>query len=288
MRVAQGTLVGYLTAILPFVFHINTHYVGLGYVLTAELLAYAAGEYCAVRLADGQVRPFHAALKFFFPSIDRSRVTAELKGVEKSTTRNPTTPLTMPMLVALAMFTRQRKGLAAAVGIIVGFFGLLRTAELHKIKRLDVTLRCGYIALTTIRLSTTKNGRQEIIQFEPNSLAERALKLLLSHGNISDTAPLFGFRSYSELYKLFMEFRLHFKLIAHLTPHSLRAGGATDLKLRGWPSMHIADIGRWSDIRTCKGYIDVVFTLLPETRLAEAHLYPTDEAALAVLCALPW
>ena len=103
LRVAAATIVTYLAAIVPYCHHVNDHYVALGYVLTAELLAYAAGEFASTRLADGQIRPLHSGIKFFFPFIDRSRITAELKGVEKSTTRIPTTPLTFPMLVALAI-----------------------------------------------------------------------------------------------------------------------------------------------------------------------------------------
>ena len=284
-RVAQSTVTVYAEAIIPFMQYVNRSPERT--ILSRDSLSYLLGMYGA-SARDCQLRPLHAAARFFFPEVPRDRLTAELKGLEKSTKRTPTTPFTLPLLVAFAVFTSQRVGLGAAVGVIVAFFGLLRTAEVIKIRPIDVILRTSYIAITTIRLTSTKSGREQVVQFEPNSVAERALKHLLLSRDFRQYQGLFGFRTYRDLYQLVMEFKCHFQLTLPLTPHSLRAGGATYLRLCGFSMTVIADIGRWEAVITARGYVDIVFTLLPETKSAEARVYPTATSSLRVFVVGPW
>lgn len=274
MRVASGTLLLYLAAVLPYVNHVNNSSLSP----TIHELAFQAGEY-SQNLRDCDVRVFHSGFSHFFPFVDRARITAELKGVEKCTPKNPTTPFTWKMMISLSYFARQTLGLPQAVGVIVGFSCLLRTAELIRVRVLDIIFRGGHVARTTIRLGLTKNNREQVVQLEPNSLAERALRFLLGTSPDKYT-PVFGFRDYRDLYKLIIDFKKHFRLTLPLTPHSLRAGGATHLKLRGFIVAVIAEIGRWEDLRTAKGYIDIVFNILPETLVVEGRVWPTNEYQL--------
>ena len=285
-RVKPATSRTYLRGILPFVSLINTAQVPL----TNENLSYMAGQH-AVSLRSTDVRAFHSGFKFFFPFLDHTRVTAELKGIEKIEPSLPTVPLTLPILVCLVMWTWTKYGLARAVGLIVGFFGLLRSAEIHKIRRSDVMFRGdgrSHVKVTTIRLGTTKNGREQVLQLAPNSLAERALRLLCESLGPHQTGPLFGFAKYSELYQLFKQFRLEKHIGINITPHSLRAGGATYLRQLGHLLPAIADAGRWEDLKTAKGYIDLLFTVLPDTVATEKFLHPTHESALAPLLFPDW
>ena len=289
-RVQPATLITYLKAIVLFVssvdmqrqrgiFPSHPHR-----VQSKEEVEMLAANH-AYTLPDGEVRGFHASFGFFFPWCDRSRLTAELKGIEKCSPSTPTTPMTYAMVIAMAVYARATLGLPQAVGVVIGFFGLLRSAEILRVRACDVMLRGGATALTTIRLLSTKSGREQLVQFAANSVPELMLVFLLQQPGTSRYQPLFGFRKYSELYKLFLNFRVHFRLIIHLTPHSLRAGGATHLRLQGWQLAIITEIGRWETMAVARTYIDVVFTLLPECRLAEAAIAPTHEAALRPMLA---
>ena len=56
------------------------------------------------------------------------------------------------------------------------------------------------------------------------------------------------------------------------TPHGLRAGGATDMKLRGELIPAIQEMGRWEFPKTCKRYVDVVQTRLEVALQAEQRV----------------
>ena len=92
---------------------------------------------------------------------------------------------------------------------------------------------------------------------------------------------LFGFRKYSELYKLVADFNTAFNVNVHITPHSLRAGGATYYRMQNWSIDEISITGRWSNTSTTKSYIDTVYALLPETIEAEKQVQPRELSALA-------
>ena len=100
------------------------------------------------------------------------------------------------------------------------------------------------------------------------------------HADTGLYVPLFKWKSYALLLKTVREFNEQFSLQIRLTPHSLRAGGATYLKLMGHPLSNIMDIGRWSDVSTARSYVDLVFALQPNTILQEARVWPTHLGAL--------
>ena len=92
--------------------------------------------------------------------------------------------------------------------------------------------------------------------------------------------PLFGFKKYSEIYSIVRDFNTHFGVNVHITPHSLRAGGATFYKMQNMSLEEIALIGRWSDFGTAKSYIDTVYAILPEMIESEKKVKPRDLGAL--------
>ena len=110
---------------------------------------------------------------------------------------------------------------------------------------------------------------------------ERALLFALQKNGHVPGKKLFGFKKYSELYKLVAEFNAAFSVNVHITPHSLRAGGATYYKMQNMSLEEIGLIGRWSNISTAKSYIDVVYAILPETIEAEKQVKPRELIALA-------
>ena len=248
-------------------------------VLNKHLLGYFAGQHCQ-DLSSSDVRCFTSAVKFFLPWTPRDRITAELRGVEKATPTTPTTPITLPIMVALAVFAAVKLGAEYGCAIVVGFFGLLRANEIINVVGMDVIKRSAYCKATTIRLGKTKNNREESVQFGENSVAERALLFALAKNGHIPGRKLFGFRKYSELYKLVQEFNAAFNVNVHITPHSLRAGGATYYRMQNWSIDEISITGRWSNTSTTKSYIDTVFALLPETIEAEKQVQPRELSAL--------
>ena len=247
--------------------------------LNEQLLGYLAGQYCQ-EMSNSDVRCFTSAIKFFLPWTPRERITAELRGVEKSQPTTPTTPITLPIMIALAVFASVKLGYEFGCGIVVGFFGLLRANEIINVVGMDVIKRSAYCKATTIRLGKTKNNREESVQFGENSVAERALLYALQKNGHIPGKKLFGFRKYSELYKLVAEFNAAFKVNVHVTPHSLRAGGATHYRMQNMSIEDISMIGRWSNMSTTKSYIDIVYALLPETIEAEKQVVPRELTAL--------
>ena len=248
-------------------------------VLSEQLVGYLAGQH-AIGLKNHDVRAFSAAIRFFIPYCPKDRISAELKGVEKSTPTTPTTPITLPILIALTCFVGVKLGWAQACGMIVGFFGLLRSSEILRVTGQDVILRNRYNQTSTIRLGKTKNNREESVQFGKNSIAERALIFALQLNGHVIGKKLFGFRKYSEIYNIVKEFNLHFNVNIHITPHSLRAGGATHYRMQNMTMSEICIIGRWSDESTAKKYIDPVYAILPETIEAEKRVKPRELTAL--------
>ena len=282
-RVQLSTFTRYAAVLLVFLLAVNStidHFYRQDYnVLNEQLIGFLAGQHC-LSLKNHDVRAFSSAVRFFIPYCPKDRISAELKGVEKSTPTTPTTPITVPIFVALTCFVGLKLGWAQACGMIVGYFGLLRSSEILRITGQDVILRTRYNKVSTIRLGKTKNNREECVQFVANSLAERALIFAIQLNGHVVGKKLFGFKNYAEIYKIVNEFNHHFNVNIHITPHSLRAGGATHYRMQNMPMNEICIIGRWSDESTAKKYIDPVFAILPETIDAEKRVKPRELTAL--------
>ena len=164
---------------------------------------------------------------------------------------------------------------------------MLRSAELIKIMGSDVILRNRFARASTIRLGKTKLNREDCVQFGRNSVAERALRYALQLAGYIPAKPLFGFTKYSQIYAVVRDFNVHFGVNIHLTPHSLRAGGATYYKMQNMSLEEIALIGRWSDFGTAKSYIDVVCAILPERIEVGSRVAPRELDALEFFVAPP-
>ena len=250
---------------------------------TGELVALAAR--FVVDLANSHVRVFHSVYGYFFPELSKARLTAELKGAENMHEATHTTPCSERLRNGLAFYTKQRMGVRAAAGVLVMGACLLRTAEAVRIRVKDIIWRSALVAVTTIRLGTTKSGREEFVEVPPNSLAERALKYVTRLLGLNDL--VFDF-TYQSLYKCIKSFVAYFNLMLLLTPHSLRAGEATRRRLRGDTVASIQDAGRWEHPKTCKTYIDVVQSLLPEVLQREQHVPLLGTSDFSGMISLPW
>ena len=149
----------------------------------------------------------------------------------------------------------------------------------------DIIWRSRVVQKTTIKLNDTKSGRTQYVELEPNSMAERALRQVTKRLQPDD----FVFDlTYPRLYKLVQQFLEYFAIILLLTPHSLRAGEATRRKMRGDALADIQVAGRWEHVKTCKGYIDVVFARQGEVLAEEAKAPQMTAADFSDMLAAPW
>ena len=92
------------------------------------------------------------------------------------------------------------------------------------------------------------------------------LKCRISHGSPHDA--LIGIR-YSELSTVIKEYASFFGVAhPHVTPHSLRRGGATWHFKRCQNIDVVQSLGRWSQARTAKLYIDEALAVSSEAELS--------------------
>ena len=132
-------------------------------------------------------------------------------------------------------------------------------------------------ALTSILQTTT---------IRHTSFVERILKFCARDRDPNDL--LFSIKSYQEVYVAVRDFCMYFALHLHLTPHSLRAGGATKNRIDGLSIVDIQENGRWEHQKTAKRYIDVVFTRM-DTCLAEEQKVPAlEHANFYQILSAPW
>ena len=87
---------------------------------------------------------------------------------------------------------------------------------------------------------------------------------------------------------MFDDFVKFFNILLHLTPHSMRAGGATKRKLDNVPVPVIQEEGRWEHVKTAKLYIDIVFARMPEVLAQDAKVPALTAANFADMMCSPW
>ena len=258
-RVARATLGKYAKAVLPYVKFLNKH----DLFGTVQDMEGAVGMFLP-DVPDSQLRMLSGGMRHFFPFVGKTRISADLKGMEKQNERRPRTPASRRLSRGFTRFVWEQTSFSQGTGVQTMFDAKLRTCEALKVKASDIIFRNHRIKNTTIRLGRTKNGREQAAVLDPDCLAEKMLRVLVRHSR-DRAAPLFNFGSYARVHKLCCQFKARFGLTIDFTPHSLRAGSATDDKLCGMTLGEIQYRGRWESVATAKGYVDVVYAILPET-----------------------
>ena len=265
-RVAQATTVKYAKAVLPFCKYVSENDLFNG----LESLEGAVGLFLP-SVRDQDLRMFSGGLRHYFPFIGKTRISADLKGLEKRNERRPRVPASEKLSRAFTQYMWGELSFAEATGVQVMFDGKLRTCEALKIRACDVIFASSSVKNTTIRLGKTKNGREQAAVLDNGCLGEKMLRILVRCSR-DRNAPLFNFQSYARVHKYCCKFKVHYNLAIEFTPHSLRAGSATNDKLKGLSLADIQYRGRWESMATAKGYIDVVYAILPETLQEEAKV----------------
>ena len=271
-RVAKETTVKYAKAVLPFCKYVSENglYGGL------EALEGAVGLFLP-SVRDQDLRMLSGGLRFFFPFIGKTRISADLKGLEKSNERRPRVPASKKLSRAFTHYMWGELSFAEATGVQVMFDAKLRTCEALKVRAIDVIFASSTVRSTTIRLGKTKNGREQAAVLDNGCLGEKMLRILVRCSR-NRHEPLFHFGSYARVHKYCCMFKAHYGLAIEFTPHSLRAGSATNDKLEGVSMADIQYRGRWESMATARGYVDIVYAILPETLQEEAKVPHFEDA----------
>ena len=271
-RVTQATLIKYAKAVLPFCRYVSNN----GLFDGLETLEGAVGLFLP-SVRDQDLRMLSGGLRFFFPFIGKTRISADLKGLEKSNDRRPRVPASKRISRAFTHFMWEELSFAESTGVQVMFDAKLRTCEALKVRASDVIFSSSSVRNTTIRLGKTKNGREQAAVLDNDCLGEKMLRVLVRCSR-NRNAPLFQFGNYARVHKYCCKFKVRYGLAIEFTPHSLRAGSATNDKLEGWSMADIQFRGRWESMATARGYIDVVYAILPETLHEEAKVPEFDDS----------
>ena len=173
--------------------YIASHFNGYSGKLSTDLADYLAGEHATTVWTIRTQRTWTRAFDFFsmVPSV---RATAELKLGERCSVRAPTTPLTLPVLIAFVCSVQCRlRGAHACGGILIGRFVLLRSVDISKVRCIDVVLRGSCYSSTNIRLGKPTNNREECAELTQNFVAERELCYRMKFPGCCPYHKLFGF-----------------------------------------------------------------------------------------------
>ena len=100
-------------------------------------------------------------MQHFFPFVGKTRISADLKGLERTHDRKPRTPVTRKIARAFAYFLWRETSFAEATGAQPMFEGKLRTCEALRVKKPHIIFSSDYVEQTTIRLGKTKSGREQ-------------------------------------------------------------------------------------------------------------------------------
>ena len=174
-------------------------------------------------------------------------------------------PLTKEIIYSWANYAIEHQDLVFAALILLGFFALLRTGELLKVRPKDLLLDEENGIVT---LFGTKTGQRdnvgEMVSFSDVFTIEtlRAVQDLQKDRDMMNV-PLW-YKSAQSFRTRFQWYCKRFDLLSHqFRPYSLRRGGATWIFQRTG-SMEVALVkGRWSSSRVARIYISDALSYLP-------------------------
>ena len=180
-----------------------------------------------------------------------------LKGWENLVPAKSYPPMTWEVTIAVSLIVTMKTGSIRWVLVFLLMHDrLLRVGELLGLYREDIDFagdtRLGSLGhATVLRLRDTKTG--------PNkSVSVRHASLILLLRMLLPSTPAGGLVfpfSYDQLRGHFKQALVDLGLSPTFVPHSLRHGGATELRLLGWTLETIMERGRWASSASAKRYI---------------------------------
>ena len=173
-RVARATLGKYAKAVLPYAKFVAKN----GFFTSVEQMEGAVGLFLP-EVRDADLRMLSGGMKHFFPFVGKTRISADLKGLEKTNERRPRTPASKRISRGFTRFVWEETSFAEATGVQTMFDAKLRICEAIKIRAIDVIFASDSVKNTTIRLGKTKNGREQAAVLDNGCFAEKMLRILI-------------------------------------------------------------------------------------------------------------
>jgi len=135
-----------------------------------------------------------------------------------------------------------------------------------------------FVALGPTPWGTKVNRRQVVSTADPFAIA--AARALVKHAPAARRVCTWSYETHRRRLQKACK-ALGFEDLV-FTPHSMRAGGATQMLMDGFPFDSIQQAGRWGSPQSCKIYLDAVYALAAGTASRAKAFLP-----LLALPALP-
>jgi integrase len=203
-----------------------------------------------------------AALEFFFPQLRRELVWARrvAEGTIVAHHTQHTVPITSLVTsfygCSMASAGRPSLGLGMILQQLVG----LRPKELLKLRKRDVMTPDFGNGQFIFRLGAgtgTKSKREQAAMLDPSIFPQTALALTQLMALKEDDEYLFDY-SYYQYHESIQGISDHYGIRFKVTPHSGRAGFATERVAQGEPADKVRSAGRWLSESSFRTYLDVV------------------------------
>jgi len=201
---------------------------------------------CAIRLVLG------------LQSASFPHSTRALVGWDKLQPVNQTAPMPYGICLVLAERFLLRRDRQMALITLIGFLGILRISEVLSLRWCDVSWPT-IVAPGMLRLPKTKTGLNQSVMVKEHfvwTLLTRWLTETKDSPKCSKSSGQKIFRISTTTYRAGLSsLQKSMSLPVILTPHSLRAGGATRLHIDGESVETIAQRGRWRSLVTLRRYL---------------------------------
>ena len=182
-------------------------------------------------------------------------------------------PLTPTLVHALAGLAWQQGLYWLARAVVIGFYGVLRTGELLKLRKSHVTFAAD-LSTVILHLGFTKTSGQAARQDSVSITLPKLFGVLHAWKHDRRACDALVPVSASSFRRHFTALLSQLQLTAfQFKPYSLRRGGATFHYSRNasWPQLCL--LGRWMSERTCRLYVHAAMAVLADARFPEtAHM----------------
>ena len=252
---------------------------GLTLPKTRDKLDPLVSDYLEQLWAEGEGRAmastFLAALQDFDPKLKGclpcSWRLMKTWTINEAPNRAP--PLTLMAVKAMAGWAWLHDHHGFGLGLLVGFFGLLRTGELLSLQAWQIHMSSA-VQPAVIALGLTKSGKRQGAA-ESVTITELFLLKLLWQWKKTAKPHDFLTEKPHEWRQRFQECLEALKLSDWgFRPYSLRRGGATAMFVKCGSLDRVLLAGRWSAVKTAKIYLNSGLAMLADLKIGDKKLQP--------------
>ena len=186
---------------------------------------------------------------------------------------NRAPPLTLMTLKAMVGWAWLHEHFGFGLGLLIGFFGLMRTGELLSLQAWQVHMNSA-VEPAVISLGLTKSGKRQGAA-ESITITELFLLKLLWGWKKQAKSHDFLTEKPHEWRQRFQECLVALNLSEWgFRPYSLRRGGATAMFVKCGSLDRVLLAGRWTAVKTAKIYLNSGLAMLADLKINEKQLKP--------------